>query len=280
MSIHHKNLGVSTGASKAEIKKAYRKLAMILHPDKNPDPKAALLFAELQDSYDALMNPTSFQPNVRSTKTTRPSQTAKTTEQKTQEARKRYADHMKRQKASDERYFHSLTSGARGLYLKTGWVICGIITLLIVLDTLLPSHRVKDEFVYFSSIKPFGNEAMQVQVGLKQNGFFLIEKAEYFNLSKFPELYLEKTRLLHFPTKVLHFVDGNLNTYKIQRGMWQTLPFPLFLFVIPALLLFYKKRTAYFTALYMISTYFIFPIAILFLLTGNRWLHVMTFGFY
>lgn len=280
MSIHHKNLGVSTGASKAEIKKAYRKLAMILHPDKNPDPKAAVLFAELQDSYDALMNPTSFQPNARSTKTTRPSQTAKTAEQKTQEARKRYADHMKRQKAGDERYFHSLTSGARGLYLKTGWVICGIITLLIVLDTILPSHRVKDEFVYFSSIKPFGNEAMQVQVGLKQNGFFLIEKAEYYNLSKFPELYLEKTRLLHFPTKVLHFVDGNLNTYKIQRGMWQTLPLPLFLFVIPALLLFYKKRTAYFTALYMISTYFIFPLAILFLLTGNRWLHVMTFGFY
>jgi molecular chaperone DnaJ len=51
-------LGVSKTASEDEIKKAYRKLAMKYHPDKNPDDKASEeKFKEAAEAYDVLSTP-------------------------------------------------------------------------------------------------------------------------------------------------------------------------------------------------------------------------------
>lgn len=50
-------LGVDKGASDDDIKKAYRKMAMKWHPDKNPDnPEAEAKFKEAAEAYDVLGN--------------------------------------------------------------------------------------------------------------------------------------------------------------------------------------------------------------------------------
>jgi molecular chaperone DnaJ len=50
-------LGISRGASEPEIKKAYRKLAMEYHPDRNPTPQAEAKFKEITEAYEVLCDP-------------------------------------------------------------------------------------------------------------------------------------------------------------------------------------------------------------------------------
>lgn len=51
---YYKILGVSRSATDDEIKKAYRKMALKYHPDKNSDPGAEEKFKEIAEAYEVL----------------------------------------------------------------------------------------------------------------------------------------------------------------------------------------------------------------------------------
>lgn len=57
MADYYSILGLTKNATDIEIKTAFRKLAKVYHPDKNPDPNARHLFELILKAYDTLINP-------------------------------------------------------------------------------------------------------------------------------------------------------------------------------------------------------------------------------
>lgn len=56
---YYKTLELEPSATLAEIKRSYRRLAQLYHPDKTQnDPYAAAQFAEIKEAYEVLNNPT------------------------------------------------------------------------------------------------------------------------------------------------------------------------------------------------------------------------------
>jgi hypothetical protein len=54
---YYKILELEFGADIASVKKAYRKLAIKYHPDKNKEPNAAQKFIEITEAYEVLRDP-------------------------------------------------------------------------------------------------------------------------------------------------------------------------------------------------------------------------------
>ena len=56
MKDYYQILGVSSTTPSAEIKRVYRRLAMLYHPDRNHSPEAEQIFKEINEAYDVLGN--------------------------------------------------------------------------------------------------------------------------------------------------------------------------------------------------------------------------------
>ena len=63
---YYKILELEPNASKEDIKRAYKKLAMKYHPDKNQDDKetAENKFKEISEAYEILSNPEKYRNNI------------------------------------------------------------------------------------------------------------------------------------------------------------------------------------------------------------------------
>ena len=54
---YYKTLGIPKGSNEEEIKKAYRRMALRFHPDKNTDANAEDKFKEVAEAYEVLSDP-------------------------------------------------------------------------------------------------------------------------------------------------------------------------------------------------------------------------------
>lgn len=96
-------LGLTPGATKKQIKSAYRKLALQYHPDRNPSPGAKQKFQEITAAYDYLMDhPVSAEADAPAYDDTMASEVLRRERERMQE----YARARREKKRQQEEYFN------------------------------------------------------------------------------------------------------------------------------------------------------------------------------
>lgn len=281
---YYEILGLPENAPISDVRKQYRKLVMLYHPDKNKTPGAEQRFIEIKEAYEILSGKkTAPQPKIqrrpsRSTSSNQKNAEA-TKEQRAKKGKLRFEEQKMRETIENELYFRKLTQGFRWKIMKISAIVGIVLAFTFALDLVLPHHYQSDSVVSFNANTAYGIGGKRVSlINTKENGKYWIE---HFNSRLYygnHEIIIESSWLYHNPMR-LQKLDKvstfgfpvNFNVYRLSF-----LLIPLFLF--PAFTFWYKRRKISFTVLYHFSMYGINALMLFVLISGDRWLHLLTFG--
>ena len=277
---YYEVFGLTETATKSEVKRQYRKLAMKFHPDRNPDPKAHKLFLDLTEAYQILMDDSAARP----TRNIRENDRSKSADEQRQErfdlAQKRYQEYLKRQQIAVEMSFKKFTSGARWLVFKATAIFTFALGVFLFIDHFLPTHW--ENHIILSSSSPYSglNSSSMSEIHTDKNLNVFITDFEFApNMRIWPAIEVERSRIFHNPIGIKHTYQGMSRYFTVDFSVVNLFPFlSLFLF-IPAITLFAKNNSAGFYLSVYFSQYIVLGFAIYIFLSQNRWLHFFTFGF-
>ncbi|MDA7803643.1 J domain-containing protein [Crocinitomix sp.] len=129
-------LGIAPTDDKSAIKRAYRKKAMLCHPDRNPSRTAEQEFIALSEAYEVLIG---------YRKKTTPDTITKTAEEvraeKIKQAKKRYQQMQDNELKKDARYFEKITNGWRWKFFKILAIYAAIFSFILTVDFFVTGKK-------------------------------------------------------------------------------------------------------------------------------------------
>lgn len=274
-------LGLPTTANEGEIRKQYKKLALRLHPDVNPDPKAHEAFILLGKAVEMLLN-----PDYNEEKTDkRPSRRAgnESEEERLERmrvAKMRFEQQQRRQATDNTRYFLSLTTGKRWkIYQCIMWVSLAL-SLAMTVELFLPRHYEPD--VLIGSTKSLNNGIIRsniTRITLEKRGSYYIQNNAFAWENTYPEVWIESSWLLHTPIKMISTDDFSRYRSVFDFHIWSIRYLLIAILLLPLFPYLWRRKTLTFVFVYHLSFWGIGIISTYLLLTQERFLHLLSFGF-
>lgn len=273
----YKLLGLEPGASRTEIRKRYRHLALRYHPDRNPNPHAGELFIKLTEAYEILLGNREAAPPSSSAREERK---AATKEERMRTAHERRTDQAIREKQENERYFNYLTKGPKWKTIRLSAAVGILLSALLILDFFLPHHFEQDEITKYSSNVGLSPEGVEVGlVSTARENYYFVGQMHYSLYSRHRYILVESTWIFHNPLRIISLGKTERPAYSIHFTLfgfvWLVIP----AFLLPAMTVRFKRRSVAYTVLYHVSYFGTGIGIILFLITGARWAHLLTLGF-
>ncbi|MFM2040517.1 MAG: hypothetical protein RLZZ493_1106 [Bacteroidota bacterium] len=275
-------LGLPSGASDALIKKQFKKLALRFHPDRNSSPEAHEHFILISNAVDQLLKAkdTATTQTRKKSRPTNPEKKRAEQEQRIRVAKERFEQQRLSDELEQERYFRSLTTGKKWQLYKLIALLSFTLSIVLLLDLMLPHHQEKDKMVAFypKAIGGIKYDYVYEIAFSKNNTLFAQRFFENWKLSESPVI-IEKSRLFHTPISfhemnsspsIQAYFDFNLAAFGLPL---------MILFLVPLIPCFFQRKTVYFTFLYHVSFWIIGPLGIIILGTGERLSHLLTLGF-
>jgi len=274
-------LQLKPGATEEEIRRQYKRMALKVHPDINPSPKANEEFIQLTRAVEQLLNPEKSASESRSAQ--RKSTVPETEEQlkaRMEQAKMRFEQQRHQKLQENTQYFNQLTSGTRWMLFK--WVVrvSWIVALALILDPVLPSHLEEDELMSYSSSNHNGilNDEI-TSVAFKNTGKYFLETRRSYWFNSYPEVLIEKTWLLHTPIAVYTSDDYDVNRTGVDFHLGAIRWLLVAVFCIPIITYFRQRKDLTFVFLYQFSFWGVGILLIYLLLTQNRLVHLLSIGF-
>ncbi|CAN5392328.1 hypothetical protein BH11BAC2_BH11BAC2_13550 [soil metagenome] len=232
MQHYYEILGVPEGSDEITIKKAFRKKAMLLHPDRNSAADAEDQFIELNTAYDYLINA---KHGIFSSPFVHEELIDPAREKAKAYARMRYEEFIQRNKAFDRLSIHRLFWGRKTTCL-----------LILISCFLLYDNFSKSIYRQISISKPVYIPRAKVD----QNSVVLDQKDLDFyqrDLQQNPEDYeriviLKTTPLLKFIKEYRMGNEGFRNSYTPAQSMIDYIPLAAVVLLLSILSLIYRFR--------------------------------------
>ncbi|MEY3236406.1 MAG: hypothetical protein RI883_507 [Bacteroidota bacterium] len=273
-------LGLPVGASTVEIRKSYRKLAMRYHPDKNPSPQAGIQFIAITNAYEILMGKKDI-PSVNVTNSRQAVKVhVKKQEERLKDAKKRYYEQQLKEKQAEERFFKSLFIGRKWKIIKLNSIVGTILALLVITDFFLPHHYEQDKITHISVNNNFGTKGEFISlVRTQKNNDYWVKDTDGGKYEYYPDIFIEKTWIFHGSSRLISNQKIKYGFYSLHYTFYSISVFLIIVFFLPLFTRLYKRPTVTFTVCYYFSLYLSGILILLFLISNDRWAHLLTLGF-